>query len=88
MAVIQRLGVRQWVLSVLQRPHYFLRYDNRAVTAVLTIFIRVVEQALRKLTPQCRTPGTTGVIRPILASVRFPYRPVTSIPNCECLLMT
>jgi hypothetical protein len=45
------LPVRQWVLSLPKRLRYFLRQDRRAVTAVLNIFLRVVEQALHEHAP-------------------------------------
>ncbi len=41
--VFPPLPVRQWVLSLPKRLRYFLRHDRRTVTAVLTIFLRVVE---------------------------------------------
>lgn len=43
LAVFPRLPVHQWVLSLPKRLRYFLRQDRRPVTAVLTIFLRVVE---------------------------------------------
>jgi hypothetical protein len=49
--VFPRLPVRQWVLSLPKRLRYFLRHDARAVTAVLKIFLRVVEQVLRERSP-------------------------------------
>ena len=57
--VFPRLPVRQWVLSLPTRLRYFLRHDRRTVTAVLTIFLRVVEQLLRKRAPGA-AQGTTG----------------------------
>jgi hypothetical protein len=49
--VFPPLPVRQWVLSLPKRLRYFLRHDRRTVTAVLTIFLRVVEQVLREQAP-------------------------------------
>ncbi len=49
--VFPPLPVRQWVLSLPKRLRYFLRHDRRTVTAVLTIFLRVVEQLLREHAP-------------------------------------
>ena len=49
--VFPLLPVRQWVLSLPKRLRYFLRNDRRTVTAVLTIFLRVVEQVLRECAP-------------------------------------
>ncbi len=49
--VFAPLPVRQWVLSLPKRLRYFLRNDRRTVTAVLTIFLRVLKQALREHTP-------------------------------------
>jgi hypothetical protein len=47
--VFPRLTVRQWVLSLPKRLRYFFRHDRRTVTAVLTIFLRVVQP----FQPQC-----------------------------------
>ncbi len=44
--VFLRLPVRQWVLSLPKRLRYFVRHDARTVTAVLKIFLRVVERVL------------------------------------------
>ena len=65
--VFPRLPVRQWVLSLPKRLRYFLRHDQRTVKAVLTIFLRVVEQLLRK-----RAPGTAPKAR--LGAVSFVHR--------------
>ncbi|MCP4363078.1 MAG: IS91 family transposase, partial [Chloroflexi bacterium] len=45
--VFSRLPVRQWVLSLPKRLRYFLRHERRTVTAVLTVFLRLIEQRLR-----------------------------------------
>jgi hypothetical protein len=41
--VFPRLPVRQWLLSLPKRLRYFLRHDRRMVTAILNIFLRVIE---------------------------------------------
>ncbi len=46
--VFPQLPARQWVLSLPKRLRWFLRHDRRTVTAVLSIFLRVVEQVLRE----------------------------------------
>jgi len=43
--------VRQWVLSLPKRLRYFLQREPAAVTAVLHIFLRPVEQTLRAHNP-------------------------------------
>jgi len=65
--VFPQLPVRQWVLSLRKRLRYFLRHDRRTVTAVLTIFLRVVEQVLRE-----RAPGAAPKAR--LGAVSFVHR--------------
>ncbi len=65
--VFPQLPVRQWVLSLPKRLRYFLRHDRRTVTAVLTIFLRVVEQVLRE-----RAPGAAPKAR--LVAVSFVHR--------------
>jgi hypothetical protein len=65
--VFPQLPVRQWVLSLPKRLRYFLRHDARTVTAVLKIFLRVVEQVLRE-----RSPGAAPKVR--LGAVSFVHR--------------
>jgi hypothetical protein len=65
--VFPPLPVRQWVLSLPKRLRYFLRQDRRVVTAVLNIFLRVVEQALRE-----HAPGRAEKTR--LGAVSFVHR--------------
>ncbi len=65
--VFPQLPVRQWVFSLPKRLRYFLRHDRRAVTAVLTIFLRVVEPVLRE-----RAPGAAPKAR--LGAVSFVHR--------------
>ncbi len=65
--VFPSLPVRQWVLSLPKRLRYFLRNDRRTVTAVLTIFLRVVEQVLRE-----RSAGAAPKAR--LGAVSFVHR--------------
>jgi hypothetical protein len=60
--VFPPLPVRQWVLSLPKRLRYFLRQDRKAVTAVLNIFLRVVEQALREYAPDGREKGRLGAV--------------------------
>jgi hypothetical protein len=65
--VFPPLPVRQWVLSLPKRLRSFLRQDRRTVTAVLNIFLPVVEQALRD-----HAPGSTEKAR--LGAVSFVRR--------------
>ena len=48
------LPVRQWVLSIPKRLRYFLQRDPTALSAVLHIFLRVIEARLRE---RGRCPG-------------------------------
>ena len=81
--VFPQLPVRQWVLSLPKRLRCFLRHDRRTVTAVLTIVLRVVEQVLRERASGTAPKARLGVVRPILASVRFPYRADTRLTRYE-----
>jgi hypothetical protein len=65
--VFPPLPVRQWVLSLPKRLRYFLRHDRRTVTAVLTIFLRVLEQVLCE-----RAAGAAPKAR--LGAVSFVHR--------------
>jgi len=60
--VFPPLPVRQWVLSLTKRLRYFLRHDRRTVTAVLTIFLRVVEQVLRERAPGAAPKARGGAV--------------------------
>jgi hypothetical protein len=60
--VFPALPVRQWVLSLPKRLRYFLRQDRKAVTAVLNIFLRVVEQALREHAPGSAEKARMGAV--------------------------
>jgi hypothetical protein len=46
--VFPPLPMRQWVLSVPERLRYFLQRDPQALSAVLHIFLRVIEARLRQ----------------------------------------
>ncbi len=65
--IFPRLPVCQWVLSLPKRLRHFLRHDRRTVTAVLTIFLRVVEQVLGE-----RAAGAAPKAR--LGAVSFVHR--------------
>ncbi len=60
--VFPLLPVRQWVLSLPKRLRYFLRHDRRAVTAVLTIFLQVIEQRLRACSPGAAPKARLGAV--------------------------
>jgi len=60
--VFPPLPVRQWVLSLPKRLRYFLRQNRKAVTAVLNIFLRVVEQVLREHAPDGTEKGRLGAV--------------------------
>jgi hypothetical protein len=49
--VFPHLPVRQWVLSVPKRLHYFLQRDGAVLNMVLRIFLRVIAQSLRTHSP-------------------------------------
>ena len=60
--VFPRLPVRQWVLSRSERLRYRLPQDRRAVTAVVNIFLRVVEQARREHAPGSAVRARLGAV--------------------------
>ncbi len=60
--VFPPLPVRQWVLSLPKRLRYFLRQDRQAVTAVLNIFLRVIEQVLREHVPGSAEKARQGAV--------------------------
>jgi hypothetical protein len=59
--VFPPLPVRQWVLSVPNRLRWYLEREPKAVTAVLHIFLRVVEAHLRKNCPGAPARARFGV---------------------------
>jgi hypothetical protein len=59
--------VRQWVLAVPKRLRYFLARDPQRAGAVLRIFLRVIEESLRQV-----SPGAGGGAR--LGAVSFVHR--------------
>ena len=61
--VFPPLSVRQWVLSVPKRLRYFLEREPGAVTAVLRIFLRVVEAHLRHSSPGASARARFGAVR-------------------------
>jgi hypothetical protein len=52
--------VRQWVLSVPKRLRYFLRHEPEAISAVLHMFVRVIEARLRQCSSCAR--GRLGAV--------------------------
>ncbi len=69
--VFPRLPVRQWVLSVPKRLHYFMQRDGAVLNMVLRIFLRVIEQTL-----QANSPGAAKVDKAALhiGAVAFIHR--------------
>jgi Transposase zinc-binding domain/TIR domain len=55
--VFPPLPVRQWVLSVGKRLRYFLQHDREAISAVLHMLLRVIEESGREACPG----GMSGV---------------------------
>jgi len=60
--VFPPLPVRQWVLSVPKGLRWYLERQPRAVTAVLHIFLRVVEAHLRKSCPGASARARFGAV--------------------------
>ena len=54
--IVLQLPVRRWVLSVSERLRWYLERDPHAVTAVLDIFLTVIEANLRT-TVSLASPG-------------------------------
>ena len=60
--VIPPLPVRQWVLSVPKRLRWYLEREPRAVSAVLHIFLRVIEAHLRATIPAASPRARLGAV--------------------------
>lgn len=60
--VFPPLPVRQWVLSVPKRLRWYLEREPKAVTAVLHIFLRVVEAYLRRSCPGASARARFGAV--------------------------
>ena len=60
--VFPPLPVRQWVLSVPKRLRWYLEREPGAVTAVLHIFLRVVEAHLRRSCPEASARVRFGAV--------------------------
>jgi len=60
--VFPPLPVRRWVLSVPKRLRYFLEREPRAVSAVLHIFLRIIEAHLRKTSPGAGAQARLGAV--------------------------
>ncbi|AUB85154.1 transposase [Candidatus Thiodictyon syntrophicum] len=60
--VFPPLPVRQWVLSVPKRLRWYLEREPGAVTAVLHIFLRVVETHLRRICPEASARARFGAV--------------------------
>jgi hypothetical protein len=54
--------MRQWVLSVPKRLRFFLEREPKAVSAVLHIFLRVVEAHLRQRIPDATAGARLGAV--------------------------
>ncbi len=60
--VFAPLPVRQWVLSVPKRLRWHLEREPRAVSAVLHIFLRVIEAHLRATIPTASPRARLGAV--------------------------
>lgn len=60
--VIPRLPVRQWVLSVPKRIRYHLQHDPKLLNLALHIFLDVIEQALRRISPGAGEDSRCGAV--------------------------
>jgi hypothetical protein len=54
--------VRQWVLTLPKRLRYFLQHNPQIATAVLHIFLRVIEQTLRRCSPGAGPRARLGAV--------------------------
>lgn len=55
------LPVRQWVLSVLKRLHYFIQRDSAVLSMLLCIFLRVIAQILQANSPGAQTSNKAAL---------------------------
>jgi len=60
--VFPPLPVRQWVLSLPKRLRYFLKTNPAAVSAVLHILLRVIQQALIERCPNAPENARLGAV--------------------------
>jgi hypothetical protein len=60
--VFPPLPVRQWVLAVPKRLRWYLEREPRALSAVLHIFLRVVEHHLRQTSPGAAPSARFGAV--------------------------
>ena len=60
--VLPDVPVRQWVLSVPKRLRYFLQRDADLQGATLHLFLHVVEQSLRTLSPGSGPAAHLGAV--------------------------
>jgi hypothetical protein len=54
-------AVRQWVLSVPKRLHYFMQRDGLVLNMVLRIFLRVIAQSLSASSPGAASADKTAL---------------------------
>jgi hypothetical protein len=76
--------VRQWVLSLPMQIRYRLAYDGKLLSAVLRVFLRVVNTWYRKKGLE------SGILEPVGGSVTFAQRFGSALnlnPHFHCLLL-
>ena len=76
--------VRQWVLSLPMQIRYRLAYDGKLLSAVLRVFLRVVNTWYRKRSNEC------GIKESVGGSVTFAQRFGSALnlnPHFHCLLL-
>jgi len=61
--VFPPLPLRQWVLAVPKRLRWYLEREPRALSAVLPIFLRVIERHLRQTSPGAAPDARYGAVR-------------------------
>jgi len=60
--VLPRVPSRQWVLSVPKHVRYLFRHESDTVGAVLRIFMRALETALRQKSPGAPAASRFGAV--------------------------
>ncbi len=60
--VLPRVPIRQWVLSLPKRVRWFLRHRPETLSPVLGIFLRAVETAVRRASPDAPAGARFGAV--------------------------
>lgn len=60
--VLPRVGYRQWVVSVPKRVRWYLKHEPAALDGLAAVFLRLVENALRRASPGAPRGARFGAV--------------------------